>query len=282
MSPEEFRLIRDAINAHCGLFFDDRMKYLLERRLSRRVEQRLLRSFREYEQFLRYDPHRDDEFSELVELLTTQETYFFRERYQMDALTREVLPEILERKKKTGNRTLRIWSAGCSTGEEPYTLAIVLSLCPLLRGWEWEVFASDISRNALQKARNAVYRPHSFRGEMPPEAARYFRPADGGLQEVVPEIRARVNFSAINLLDKDRLTLVRRLDAVFCRNVIIYFDSSTKRKVADLFYEKLEPGGFLFLGHSESLINLSTKFELRHFENDMIYQRPLQPGGKTP
>ncbi|MEW6775439.1 MAG: protein-glutamate O-methyltransferase CheR [Bdellovibrionota bacterium] len=278
MSDEEFRLIRDSINRHCGLYFEDNLKYLLERRLARRVEQRLFKSFREYERFLRYDPSRRDELDEIVELLTTQETYFFRESYQFDALVEEVLPELVARKRAKRESHIRFWSAGCSSGEEPYSLAMILACQPQLAGFEWEVFASDISRSALQRARQAVYRSHSFRNGVPSECNRFFEEETGGNRRVREEIRRRVTFSALNLLDRDRLSLVRRLDVVFCRNVIIYFDTATKRQVIDLFHEKIEPGGFLFLGHSESLINLSTKFDLRHFRSDLVYQKAAKEG----
>lgn len=275
MSLEEFRLLRDLIRGRFGIHFEDGMRYLLEHRLQRRCEERLCRSFREYEQFLRYDPSAPEELDAVVEILTTNETYFFRESYQLETFTEEVLPEILKRKRAEGKKSLRIWSAGCSSGEEPYTLAMLLAREPSLHGWEWEVFATDISRRALTQARSARYRRHAFRAGVPEWANRFLPLSGNGERTVSEDIRRRVTFAAINLMDADRLSLVRRLDAIFCRNVLIYFDEASRRKTVELFWEKLQPGGFLFLGHSESLINLSTRFQLRHFAKDMIYQRPI-------
>lgn len=275
LSEEEFRLLRDLIKQYCGIYFDDHLKYMLERRLGRRVQKRMLHSFAEYEQFLRFDPERMDELGQVVELLTTNETYFFREKYQLEVFEREVIPEIAERNEARSDRTVRVWSAGCSTGEEAYTLAIILSESRRLSGWQWSVMATDISGRALQQARSGIYGLHSFREEMPFGANKYFADLDGGKKQASEELKKHITFSALNLTDPSRHALFYGLDAIFCRNVLIYFDNATKRKVVDLFLSKLKPGGFLFLGHSESLLNLSTNFALRHFQGDMVYQKPL-------
>ncbi|MCB0221466.1 MAG: protein-glutamate O-methyltransferase CheR [Chrysiogenetes bacterium] len=280
MSEEEFRLLRDLINGYCGIYFDDHLKYMLERRLGRRVQQRMLRSFGEYEQFLRFDPERENELGQVVELLTTNETYFFREKYQLDVFSRDVLPELVAHNRKRGDHTLQVWSAGCATGEEAYTLAIILSDFEKLRNWQWSIMATDISIRALQQARGGSYGPHSFREEMPMGSDRYFTRDGDGRKLVSEDLKRRVTFSALNLTDPMRHALFHGLDAIFCRNVLIYFDQATKRKVVDLFYRKLKPGGFLFLGHSESLVNLSTSFALRHFQGDMVYQKPVTGKGE--
>lgn len=280
MSEEEFRLLRELINRYCGIYFDDHLKYVLERRLGRRVQKRLLRSFAEYEQFLRFDPKREQELAEVVELLTTNETYFFREKYQLDVFSREVLPEIAGQNAERGDYTFQAWSAGCATGEEAYSLAIILSDSDALRGYEWSIMATDISSRALQKARGGAYGNHSFRDQMPLGSDRYFTRSVDGLRSVSEDLKRRITFSALNLTDPTRHALFHGLDVIFCRNVLIYFDQTTKRKVVDLFYRKLKPGGFLFLGHSESLVNLSTSFALRHFQGDMVYQKPLSGKGE--
>lgn len=279
MSDEEFRLIRDFLVARVGLYFDEQMKFLLERRLYRRLELRQMKDYRSYAQFLRYDPKAAAELDEMVELLTTNETYFFREAYQLDALTGEVIPELVEQKKRRGERRLRLWSAGCSSGEEPYTLSILMLEHPLLAGWETEIIGTDINQRVLAKARTGIYTEHSLRGVPEGRMDRYIERYPDGRFRITDEVRRPVTFGAANLLDRSKLAFLMDVDVILCRNVLIYFDAARKRGVIDLFHEKLVPGGFLLLGHSESLLNLSTRFQLRHLATDMVYQRPPKEAG---
>ncbi len=276
MSDEEFRLIRDFLVSRVGLFFDENMKFLLERRLYRRLEVRQLKSYRAYEQFLRYDPDSSKELEEVIELLTTNETYFFRESYQLEALTDEILPELIHRKRRDGNTRIKIWSAGCSSGEEPYTLSILLLEYPALAGWDLEIIGTDINQKVLAKARAGVYTDHSLRGVPPGRMDRYSERTADGRFRINELVRKNVTFGAANLLDRSKLAFLRDVDVILCRNVLIYFDTASKKQVVDLFHEKLASGGYLLLGHSESLLNLSTRFLLRHFQKDMIYQKPLK------
>jgi chemotaxis protein methyltransferase CheR len=165
-----------------------------------------------------------------------------------------------------------LWSAGCSTGEEVYTLAILVARSGLFEGWDVRIFGNDISRRVLTTARRAVYAPSSFRA-MPPEYAEYFEQDEGGVR-VHPRIRAMCQFGHLNLLDREKTVLLGSVDAIFCRNVLIYFDPSSRKKVIDTFYERLHPGGHLLLGHSESLLHVSTAFELAHLSSDMVYRKP--------
>lgn len=280
MSPEDFRLLRDLVRNHCGIHFDDTSQYVFEKRLSRRLEQLGLESYRQYYHLLRYDPDRDRELTELMDILTTNETYFFREEYQLRAFTEEILPELTDRKRKSGSRTLRIWSAGCSTGEEPYTIAMLLLDQPGLRGWRIDIVGTDISRRVLQIARKGVYGRGSFRAMPDTFYARYFIEGEGGVR-ISDSVRELVTFSMVNLMDQGRLLLLGNMDVIFCRNVIIYFDHEARRRVVESFHRMLDPYGFLLLGHSESLMNISTSFTLRHFHNDLVYQKlPSTGGGK--
>ncbi len=278
MTDEEFRLIRDTVYSHCGLFFDSDTKYLLEKRLARRLPLHQLRSFKEYYHFLRYDRKKDQEMSDLMDVLTTNETYFFRESFQLKALTEEILPELKAFKEKRGDKTLRIWSAGCSTGEEPYTIAMLILEMGCFKGWRVEIVGTDISHRVLQQSRKAVYGKSSFRTTDEHYIRNFFQEQDGGFK-VNDEVRELVTISHLNLFDQNRLALLGRMDVIFCRNVIIYFDQTAKKKIIESFYRMLHEGGYLLLGHSESLMNISTAFALRHLKNDMVYQKPCLAGG---
>lgn len=280
MSDDEFQLLRDCIYAHCGINFDHESKYILEKRLSPRLTCLSLPTFYDYYHYLKYNRSKDQELADIMDVLTTNETYFFRESFQLKAFTGEIIPELIKSKAARGNRSLRIWSAGCSTGEEPYTIAMLLSMIPELSGWKIEIIGTDISQRVLQQARRAVYGKSSFRATEENDLKSFFHQQDDGYK-VNDSIRELVTISHLNLFDTHRLTMLGKVDLVFCRNVIIYFDQAAKKRVIESFHSALYDGGFLLLGHSESLMNVTTLFTLRHFKNDMIYQKPdrLLTGG---
>lgn len=281
MPDEEFRLLRDLVYAHSGIYFDDNAKYLLEKRLARRLSVLQLRSYREYYQFLKFNRSRELELEEIMDLLTTNETYFFRESYQLQAFSSEIIPELCRRKEAAGHpRRLRIWSAGCSTGEEPYTIAMLLLEQPCLQGWQLEIIGTDISQRVLRQARRGVYGQSAFRVTDNYYRLKYFEPVDGGWR-IADTVRQLVAISHLNLLDRTRMAVLGSFDLIFCRNVIIYFDQSAKKQVITSFHSMLQDSGFLLLGHSESLMNISTLFTLRHFKNDMVYQKPLVSSGEV-
>ncbi|MDH3997691.1 MAG: protein-glutamate O-methyltransferase CheR [Desulfuromonadales bacterium] len=273
MDPDEFRLLKDFVYQHCGLHFTEDSKYLLEKRLGKRLQQHNLKNFKDYYYFLRYNPNKDQELSEVVDQLTTNETYFFREDFQLKTFVEEILPEIRTLKEAAGDKTLRIWSAGCSSGEEPYTIAMLLLDHPWLNTWKIEIIGTDISQRVLQIAREGVYGESSFRCTDPSQRQRFFSPV-GDKYRINDNVRNLVSISHLNLFDTGRIALLGRMDVVFCRNVIIYFDQDGKKRVIDNFFKRLQPEGYLLLGHSESLMNLSTSFQLRHFKHDMVYQKP--------
>lgn len=275
MEEEEFRLLRDLIYEYCGIFFQDEVRYLFEKRLGDRLRQQGLASFTDYYRLLRYSPERGRELEQLVDLLTTNETYFFRESYQLKAFLEEIVPAVVERRAQ--QRRLRVWSAGCASGEEAYTIAMLLLECEAVRGWNLEIFANDISRRVIQAARRGVYGKSSFRAIDEYYWKKYFR-QQGERWQVADEVRSLVSFGHLNLLDGEMLELIGAVDVIFCRNVLIYFDKSARARVVHTFYDKLEPGGYLLLGHSESLLNVSTDFELVHLKNDMVYRKPQVAG----
>jgi chemotaxis protein methyltransferase CheR len=270
-----FRLLRDFIHSYCGIYFDDGSKFLLERRLTRRIEQRGVKSFEEYYHFLRYDRKREEELTVLIDNLTTNETYFFRESPQLRAFSDEILPEL--RRTLGDRKTLRIWSAGCSTGEEPYTIAILLlESGDWWRDWQVEILGSDINQRVLHTARKGMYKKSSHRATNPEMLAKYFIEEEKSNYRIIDAVRELVSFSYLNLLDPFKTSLISNMDIIFCRNVIIYFDKDAKKKVIGSFYDKLREGGYLLLGHSESLINISNAFALRTLKNDMVYQKPVR------
>ena len=274
MSADEFRLLRDFVYQHCGLNFTEDSKYLLEKRLGKRLQQHNLKTFKDYYYFLRYNPNKDQELSEVIDQLTTNETYFYREDFQLKTFVQDILPEIRRRKEQEGKQTLRIWSAGCSSGEEPYTIAMLLLGQPWLKSWRVEVIGTDISQRVLHMAREGIYGEASFRSTDSLQKMRFFSDHEGK-SRINDEVRNLVSISYLNLFDTARIGLLGKMDVIFCRNVIIYFDKAGKKSVIKNFFQRLVPDGFLLLGHSESLINLSTSFQLRHFQHDMVYQKPV-------
>ncbi len=269
LTPAEFLALRELVHDHCGLFFREEMAFLMERRLRPRLQALSLLSFEGYHRHLRHHPDGKAELDVAVDLLTTNETYFFREPNQLRACSEEGVPALAE--QNATSRRLRIWSAGCSSGEECYTLAILLREAEAVRGFSFEVHGSDISRKVLARARAAEYGPSSLRATSEELQRRHFRLVEA---RFVPrdEIRAMVTFGRGNLLDPFAGPMA--VDAIFCRNVMIYFDLGAKKRVLRTLHEKLVPGGYLFLGHSESLLNVTADFELVHLRNDVAYRRP--------
>ena len=273
LSEDVFRLIRDIIKDYCGLYFDDGSRYLIEKRLSRRVKNHHLNDFRDYYRFIRYDKNTELELSAIMDILTVNETYFFREQNQLKAFSEEILEELKVTNK--GGRTLRIWSAGCSTGEEPYTISMLINEKSYFNGWDIEICGSDINQRVLQTARKGVYKKNAFRTTEPYYIHKYFTEEDGSFQ-INDSVKRHVNFSYLNLLDPFKTRFLGNMDVIFCRNVLIYFDNASRKRVIENFYNRLVDGGYLLLGHAESLINISTAFNLKHLKNDMVYQKPHQ------
>jgi chemotaxis protein methyltransferase CheR len=275
LTDAEFRLFTDFLRGRCGLHFDEDTRYLVEKRLARRIQESDMGSFASYFYQLRCGPHAEHEFSKIVDLLTTNETYFFRERSQLMALVEEIIPEMLSR-QVTSCRPISVWSAGCSSGEEPFSVVMMGMEAGLVPGRDFRVYASDISRAVLSKARRGVYREASFREADESTRQRYFARKDG-LSRISDSVKRQVDFVHMNLLDSSKASLLGEMDVILCRNVIIYFDLDTKKQVMKTFHDELRPGGYLLLGHSESLINVTSDFELKHLSRDLVYRRPV-PG----
>ncbi len=271
LSLERFRLLRDLINSQFGIYFTDDDRYLVESRLSERLIRLDLQTFDDYYHYLTYHPDGPKELEQGAEILTTNETYFFREDYQLRAFSNEILPRLRERLGK--KKRLMIWSAGCSSGEEVYTIAMIILDSGMFDDWEVRIFGSDISSRMLAKARKGIFGSSAFRTMPKDVVARHFTETGDGMR-VNDNVRAICHFGRLNLLDEEKIVFVGRADVVFCRNVLIYFDKRSKARGISVLYDRLNDGGYLLLGHTESLLNLSTAFELVHLDEDLVYQRP--------
>jgi chemotaxis protein methyltransferase CheR len=255
ISDGEFVAIRDLIRDRFGIWYDDQKRFLLLSRLSTRLAKRGVETYGSYVQFLRYDSKREEEWDDLASVLSNNETYFFRERAQLKALAGSILDEFRARSSR-----LRLWSAACSSGEEPYSLAITLIETGKIADSMLSIRATDISPRALDLADKAFYRALSFRATEPAMIQRWFRPEGEGF--VVDErVKRLVSFGRLNLLDRPRVAAEGPFDAIFCRNVLIYFDKPTQKRVVESFAKALRPGGYLFLGHAESLFHLTDLYE---------------------
>jgi chemotaxis protein methyltransferase CheR len=281
MTDAEFRLFCELLRARYGLHFGPESRFTIEKRVGRRVTELDLGSFAAYHYLLRGGREAESELATLVDELTTNETYFFRELGQLRALIDEIVPELQLRPDGPERHEVRVWSAGCSSGEEPYTIVMMALEAGLLPDRDVRVYASDVSRAMLTKARRAVYRAASFRETPGALRARYFREKDGQ-HELSEEVVRAVDFIHLNLLDRSKIALLGSMDVILCRNVLIYLDLESKRRVIETFYEKLRPGGYLLLGHAESLISLSSAFELCHLRHGLVYRRPARQTAVDP
>jgi chemotaxis protein methyltransferase CheR len=273
MTLEEFLMIRDFIHEKSGIFFAENKMYLVQNRLEKRMAELAMNSVRDYFYHVKYDVSQK-EFNRLMVLMTTNETSFFRNEPQLMCFSDEVLPLMVQEKMQSrGSRSLRIWSAGCSTGEEPYTLAIlIMERLKSLIGWNVEIVSNDISEDVLQKARVGSYSGITMRNVPPDVLSRYFTKS-GDNFVVNPEVKALVKFSQINLNEPHKVAQMTSMDVVFCRNVMIYFSEEVKKQIVRGFFNALSPGGYLYIGHSETLHGISKAFKLVYFKNALVYRK---------
>jgi chemotaxis protein methyltransferase CheR len=265
-----FERLRDLVNHHSGLIFDDRKMYFFGRRVEARIEIVGASNATDYYQLLRYGDGAD-EMQALCESLTINETYFFREYPQLKTFAESIVPGILEARRAVGERKLRIWSAGCSTGEEPYTLAIILrEMIEDFEDWDISIVATDISRDVLCRARRAAYDERPLKDVPKVYRERYFR-RQGDREKVVASITEMVTFRQANLMMPRLPSDLMNLDTIFCRNVLIYFDDAARRQVVDMFHDALVPGGALFLGSSESVGRITSAYRPTHLGGMLVY-----------
>ena len=277
MSETQFDRLRKLIYERSGIYFQDSKKYVLESRLARRVEELSFENYDQYLMFLNVGPYKDDEFQEMFNRITVNETSFFRNEPQLDVFEKKVLPKLLEARRV--KKTLRIWSSACSTGEEPYTLAMQVhrSLGVRLMDWKVEILGTDISDKVLAVAQSGVYTNYSIRSTPPTVVNRYFK-RDGESYIIDPTIQSMVRFERVNLKEAMAVRRFGLWDVIFCRNVLIYFDDAMKKHCAKLFHEQLVKDGALFIGHSESLRNLSGDFVPMDDPQSFAYTKALAKG----
>jgi chemotaxis protein methyltransferase CheR len=270
MGLETFRQLRDLIYEHTGIHFQENKKYLLENRLQPRLKECRCRSYQEYLNFLRFDAYRDREFTGLYAVITTNETYFYRDEAQLETFMKVIVPAVMKMNEAT--RQLRLWSAACSTGDEPYTLAMLLRDHAPLANWSIEILATDISEQVLDVGRKGVYSAHSLRKVPQALQAKYF---SGTKEERVlaPHVKNLVKFMQLNLYDRVRLKLVRGIDIIFCRNCLIYFDEKAKGQIVSDLRDALRPKGYLVIGFSENLHDKGGLFKAIHSGRSVVYEK---------
>ncbi len=273
LTPDAFKQLRELIYEKSGMFFPDNKAYLLESRIGQRVREKGCRTFEEYVSVLRHESD-EKEFVSLFNIITINETSFFRDPDQLNVVIDSLLREVIEEKTKMGRKRLRIWSAASSSGEEPYTMAIYLLEKQIsLAGWDIEILGSDISEAVLSAARRGTYGNYAVKSTPENYLKRYFTSNGDGTHSVRPEVKQRVRFANVNLYDTQRLKLMKEMDIILCRNVLIYFDENSKRKVVSGLYDCLNPSGYLVIGRSESLHNLTRAFRPENKDRMVFYKK---------
>ncbi len=274
IAEEEYRRLCEYLYRRTGMSFSETRRYFVNRRVADRMAATGATSFANYFSRLRGDL--DGEVEHFINSLTVNETYFYREDYQLRCLTTDLLRERLG--VKTAREPTRIWSVPCSTGEEPYSIAIwLLENWPEVDAHDIEIVASDIDTNALASAREGVFGKRALTRLPPKLIDRYFSPLGDDRWRILDELRESVRFSAANIVNRNDTRMHGQFDVIFCRNVLIYFDDASRRLAAENLYESLAPGGFVCLGHSESMSRISPLFEVRRFSDAIVYHKPTTP-----
>jgi chemotaxis protein methyltransferase CheR len=277
-APPALILIRDLIYKTAGIFHANNRLRLLDDRCQKRIQALGMRSLREYQDCLTNKAMSRGELTSLLNEITIGETSFFRNQPQLDGIRQLVLPRVLEAKSRACVRHLRVWSAGCSTGEEPYTLAIILleESKTRLKGWTFEVLATDLNQRSLAVAEAGAYGDYSVRNTDAHLREKYFR-FEGSKLLVNPEVKAKVRFNRLNLSDDATMMAMHDVDIILCCNVLIYFDVASKQRVIRHFHSSLHNHGYLVLGHAESLFGISDQFQLVHLPSSTAYVRCQTP-----
>jgi len=270
-TEDEFRKLCEYLYRRTGMIFTEAKRYYVERRVWERMGATGAMSFADYFAHMRSDRH--DEIQQLVNAFTVNETYFYREDHQLKCLTNDLMMERLNG-KRTGE-AIRIWSTPCSTGEEPYSLAMwLLEHWSRVDEYEVEIVGSDIDTRALELARAGVFGKRALMRLAPELVGKYFQVLSAERWQIIPQLRKSVAFTSVNLVKPEETRRHGRFDVIFCRNVLIYFDDVSRRVTAENLYENLLPGGFICLGHTESMSRISPLFDVRRFADAIVYQRP--------
>jgi chemotaxis protein methyltransferase CheR len=272
-TAEEFRQLCDFMYRRTGMIFTETKRYYVQRRVDDRMSQTGSTTFAGY--FARLRSNTAGEIEQFINAFTVNETYFYREDHQLECLTRDLLAE--RTRVKSAQETIRIWSVPCSTGEEPYSIAIwLLENWPQVDAYNIEIIGSDIDTRVLEAAREGWFGKRALMRLPPDLVTRYFEAAQDERWRVIEDLRGSVSFAPVNLVETAETRAFGKFDVIFCRNVLIYFDDVSRRLAAENLYENLAPGGFICLGHTESMSRISPLFDVRRFADAIVYQRPTE------
>lgn len=271
VTPQDYAKFCEFFYRKTGMLFTDNKTYFVERRLQDRIVATRCATFRDYFTLVRFETS-GAEMQHLVNAMTVNETYFYREDYQFDALVQYVLPEIAA--TRAPGKPIRIWSLPCSTGEEPYSIAMqILENWSQADRYDIEILASDIDSRVIVDAKAGIYSERAVHRLSAQLKAKYFRPHGDGFR-MCDALRQSIDFSVVNVSDAMAMRRFRDIDVIFCRNMLIYFDDDSRRQAVETLYESMRPGGVICLGHSESMSRMSSMFEPRKYGGTILYQRP--------
>lgn len=273
LSDDTFLQLRKFIYERTGIFFADNKKYLLESRVSRRLSALGLNSYQGYFSIL-MNGQGEAELSHLINSITINETFFFRNEPQFNVLEESILPELIRKRKEDGTNKVRIWSAASSTGEEPHTIALIIreKFQPRFPFTKFEIVGTDINTQVLDTARRGVYKDYAVRNIPKAYLDKYCR-QDGDKFVLSEEVRKMTDFRQMNLFDRNAMRAMRGFDVVFAANVLIYFDFNSKQTVVSSIYGSLNKGGYFFVGYSETLYGLTQVFKPVHFDKAIAYRK---------
>lgn len=273
ISADDFDKFREFFYRKTGIQFDLSKRYFVDKRLLERMAATDNKLFRNYFTMVRFQSS-GEELQTLTNLMTVNETYFFREEYQFRCLVNSILPELVL--KRSLNKPIRIWVIPSSSGEEPYSIAIcLLERWADIHRFDVEIIASDIDTRILDQCRVGLYSDRSVAQLPSAYLNKYFKRTKAGYQ-IIEDVRSAVEFTRVNLSDRADVRPYRNFDIVFCRNLLIYFDDVSRKAAAEVFYESLNPGGFICLGHSESMSRISSLYNVRKFPEAIVYQKPSE------
>jgi len=271
LSAEELKRFCDFLYARTGMLFGESKRYYIERRLHDRLASTGALSFTDYLLRLRSDAV---ETATVINSFTVNETYFYREEHQLRCLSESLLPEIV--KGRGPGDKIRIWSQPCSTGEEAYSIALwLLENWRLVDAYNIEIVGSDIDSDALEAAQEGRYGQRALSRLPASVAEAYFGPVEQGRRRILADLRESVSFTRANLIDRGGMADQGLFDIIFCRNVLIYFDDDSRSRAVNHLHDNLLPGGFICLGHTESMSRISDRFMVRRFPDAIVYQRPV-------
>lgn len=272
LAEEEFRELRDLIYSKCGIYYTESKKYLLEERIFKKFSINRFKSYDEYISLLRSDDSRE-ELNSLFEAITINETSFFRAEQQFEVFERIITPEIINVKRNIGSNKFRIWSAASSTGEEAYSLAMLINekIKPNHPDIDFEIIGSDINNAVIETAKKGIYKEYSVKHVPELYLKKYFK-VEGNSYILNNDIKQLVQFININLYDQNQMKIYTNFDVIFCCNVLIYFDKPSKEQVVSYLYDSLNKNGYLFVGYSESLHGISKDFKLIHLQRALSYK----------